>query len=334
MKQVKDIHFDTRAKTMMTLWLSFALILLSAPLRAATDYTIQTIPNTHLSDKNNYVSNPDGILNAADIQYINRALKQLEDSLSIEVAVVAVESIGNNDARQFATELFKYWGIGKKGEDNGLLIQLVTEPSQRSVVFETGYGLEGVLPDAICYRLQQQYMMDDLKAGRFSTGMLNGVMAVKDYLMASDYERRQMVGASGTTESDMDNSIIYILLLAIVGFPILILIISVLSFKHKHRKRICPNCGHKTFSYVRRETITKATHSAEGLAVDIYRCTNCGYTERKNQKINRLQNSAGPIIFGTGGGLGRGGGFGGGFGGGGGSWGGGRSGGGGSISRF
>lgn len=331
MKHIKHICFEPPVRKLTVILLFLGVLLLPGYSRAAKEYTIQTIPNTHLSDKNNYVSNPDGILNATDIQYINRALKQLEDSLSIEVAVVAVESIGNNDARQFATELFKYWGLGKKGEDNGLLIQLVTEPSQRSVVFETGYGLEGVLPDAICYRLQQQYMMDDLKAGRYSTGMLNGVMAVKDYLMASDYERRQMVGESDSSD---DTTALYLVLIAIVGFPVFILILSVLSYRHKHRKRICPNCGQKTFSYVGRETVTKATYRAEGLAVDIYRCTNCGYTERKNHTINRLRQSAGPIIFGTGGGLGRGGGFGGGGFGGGGSWGGGRSGGGGSISRF
>ena len=122
-------------------------------MRAAADYTIETIPNVRLSDRYNHVSNPDAIIRPDDVARINRLLQTVEDSLGIEVAVVAVESIGENDARMFATDLFQHWGLGKKGEDNGLLIQLVT--GQRAVVFETGYGLEGVLPDAICYRLQQ-----------------------------------------------------------------------------------------------------------------------------------------------------------------------------------
>lgn len=308
-------------------WRLLLLFFLCLPLRVlAKEYTVKTIPNTHLSDKNNYVSNPDGILNETDIQKINQTLKVLEDSLVIEVAVVAVESIGNEDARQFATALFQYWGLGKKGEDNGLLLQLVTEPSQRSIVFETGYGLEGVLPDAICYRIQQRYMIDDLKAGQYSQGMVNGVTAVKDYLMASDYERSEMLGTSPTE----DEGGLWLILLAVMGAPVLILLFSLVASSHKHRKMICPNCGQKTFSYAGRETVTKPTLRSEGLAVDIYRCSNCGYTERKNQTLNRLRQSAGPIIIG-GGGFGRGGG--GSFGGGG-SWGGGRSGGGGSISRF
>ncbi|MDL2208634.1 TPM domain-containing protein [Parabacteroides sp. OttesenSCG-928-O15] len=302
----------------------FLLLVLSLPVVMATDYTVKTVPNTKLTDRNSYVSNPDGILSATDVQAINRTLRQLEDSLGVEVAVVALGSIGGNDARQFATDLFKAWGIGKKGEDNGLLIQLITEPSQRSVVFETGYGLEGVLPDAICKRIQQQYMMDDLRAGEYSAGLLNGVMAVRDYLLASDLERSEMVGGD---EEDLGEMFLVIFLIFV--FPLLILVFAVFAYAWKRRRRTCPRCGKKTLRYVKRETLRAATYQAEGLAVDVYRCTNCGYTQNENHTISRLHRSSGPIIVGGGSG-----GFGGGFGGGGGSWGGGRSGGGGSISRF
>ncbi|MDF9830815.1 TPM domain-containing protein [Parabacteroides sp. PF5-6] len=316
-------------QTKVLLWLLFLLLL---PVNRATgaEYKLKTIPNTRLTDRNNHVSNPDGILLPADVLYINQALQLLEDSLGIEVAVVAVESIGQNDARQFATDLFQLWGLGKAKEDNGLLIQLITEPTQRSIVFETGYGLEGVLPDAICYRIQQNYMIAELRAGNYSAGLLNGVMAVKDYLLASDYERVQMVGA----EEGEDAVPFYIFLLITAGFPLLILVVSVWAYKYKHRKRICPNCGQKTFAYVRREIVTQASYRAEGLAVDIYRCTHCGHTDRKNHILSKLHQSTGPVIIGSGGSFGSGGGgsFGGGFGGG--SWGGGSSGGGGSISRF
>lgn len=292
----------------------------------AKEYTLQTVPNVRLTDRNNYVSNPDGIISPADARAINIALRSLEDSLGIEVAVVALESIGDNDARMFATELFRHWGIGK-ADDNGLLVQLITDPSQRSVVFETGYGLEGVLPDAICYRLQQQYMIPDMRDGNFSGGMLNGILAVKEYLLASDYERSEMVGS---TSSDGEGDF-WIFLALIFGAPVLILLIAVAVYSTKYRKRRCPRCGQKTLVYVGRETLRKPTYQAAGMAVDKYRCTNCGYTENKNHPIDRLHRSAGPIVIGGGGfGSGR---SGGGFSGGG-SFGGGRSGGGGSISRF
>ena len=248
----------------------------------------------------------------------------MEDSLGIEVAVVAVNSIGDQDARMFATDLFKHWGLGQKSKDNGLLIQLVTEPSQRSVVFETGYGIEGVLPDAICYRLQQRYMMPDLKAGDYSAGMLKGVMAVTKYLMSSDYERAGMTGNRSSSSSDDDFMWIFVVgIIGMIGFSAFIAYL-------KYRPKACPRCGKKTFVYMGQQVIREATRFSEGLAEDVYRCKSCGYTEKKNRTIDRIhRGGGGPIIMGGGGGFG---GFSGG--GGGGSWGGGSSGGGGSISRF
>lgn len=301
-----------------------ALMLLLAcmclvPLWAATDYTVQTIPNVRLSDKSNHVSNPDGILSQPDVTRINQWLNLLEDSLGIEVAVVAVERIGDNDAREFATDLFKHWGLGQKQRDNGLLIQLVTEPQQRSVVFETGYGIEGVLPDAICYRLQQRYMIPAMREGNYSQGMLQGVEAVSQYLLSSDYKRGELLG-----ESDDDDDWIVVggALLFMVGFFGLAIAIAAL----KYRKRTCPQCGQKAFAYEGDKVIRKATTLAEGLSEEVYRCKRCGYTERHQHNTPRIRRSGGggPIIMGGGGG----------FGGGGGSWGGGSSGGGGSISRF
>ena len=100
---------------------------------AAKDYSIETIPNVRLSNRLNHVSNPDGIITPDDAARINQLLNVVEDSLGIEVAVVAVNSIGDQDARMFATDLFKHWGLGQKSKDNGLLIQLVTDlPNVRS----------------------------------------------------------------------------------------------------------------------------------------------------------------------------------------------------------
>lgn len=293
---------------------------------AVKEYTIESIPNVRLSNRLNHVSNPDGIIQPEDVIRMNQLLTVVEDSLGIEVAVVAVESIGDNSPRMFATDLFKHWGLGKKGTDNGLLIQLVTDPSQRSVVFETGYGLEGVLPDAICYRLQQRYMIPDLKEGNYSAGMLKGVAAVKHFLMTSDYERAAMTGRRQLPANNGTDSLSLWLFSAM---SVLFLGVIVFAGYLKRRPRICPRCGKKSFVYRGRQTIMSPTYYSEGVEEDIFRCSNCGYEHRNRHTIDRLhRGGGGPIIFG-GGGMG-------GFSGGssGGSWGGGSSGGGGAESRF
>ncbi|MCC8154092.1 MAG: TPM domain-containing protein [Tannerellaceae bacterium] len=304
-------------------------LLFSYTIISGAEYSLETIPNVRLSNRNYYVSNPDGIISQTDVNRINSTLRSLEDSLSIEVAVVAVGSIGINEPRMFATDLFQKWGIGKKADDNGLLILLITDPSQRSVVFETGYGLEGVLPDAICYRLQQRYMIPLMREGNFSEGMAEGVAAVSEYLKASDYERAEIAGGkTPLTDSELPIGLLVLIFL----FPVGIMVLALYANYLKHRKRKCPNCGKKTFRYIKTETVQAATTRSAGIAEEIYRCSNCGYTERKRKNINRLNGGGGmgPVIFGGMGGLGDGR-SGGGFGG---SFGGGRSGGGGSISRF
>lgn len=331
MNNLKEIRPAGRRLTTVLLAGLFIFLLLPLQLLAVKDYTTGTVPNVRLQDRYNHVSNPDGIINSQDAQRINQLLQIVEDSLGIEVAVVAIEGIGDNDARMFATELFQHWGLGKKNKDNGLLIQLVTEPSQRSVVFETGYGIEGILPDAICNRLQQRYMIPELKAGNYSAGMLKGVTALKDYLMASDYERGEMTGTNSNNNSPSMEDSFFLWFIIAAMFIVPIGFIVFISYR-KYRPKICPKCGQKTFVYAGQQIVQRATYQSEGLAVDVYRCKNCGYTEKKNRTISKLHRTVPPIIVG---GSRRGGGFGGGFGGGGGgSWGGGRSGGGGSISRF
>lgn len=157
---------------------SLFLLIIIFPFLGATgkDYTIDNLPNVHLKNKFNYVSNPDGILSETAVGRIDTLLFGLEQRTSAEVAVVVVRSIGNLDIKEFAIQLFESWGIGKKEKDNGLLILFVE--NQRKITFETGYGIEGVLPDMLCKRIQVQQMLPAFKTGDYDRGMIAGITAV------------------------------------------------------------------------------------------------------------------------------------------------------------
>ena len=116
------------------------LLLLFVPLLRAVEYTPAQVPNVHQTDGRRFVSNPDGILSPETVDTLDRTLFGLQEATTSEVAVVALQSIGQADTDLFATELFTQWGIGKKN-DNGLLVLLVLD--QRRITFRTGYGLEG-----------------------------------------------------------------------------------------------------------------------------------------------------------------------------------------------
>jgi len=142
----------------------------------ATDYTVTSIPNPKTTNVHSFVSNPDGILKVETVQQINVYLDSLQAQTGAEVALVAVNSIGGNEIKPFATDLFKAWGIGKAKQDNGLLVLFVL--GDKKVTFETGYGLEGILPDAICKRIQYQSMVPEFKKGNYDAGLLAGIQRI------------------------------------------------------------------------------------------------------------------------------------------------------------
>ena len=152
-----------------------SLLLLVCPLIRAIEYTVDKVPNVHLDDGRRFVSNPDGILSAETVNTLDQMLFSLQEANTSEVAVVALQSIGDNDIDDFATDLFTRWGIGKQN-DNGLLVLLVLD--QRRITFRTGYGIEGILPDAICKRIQTQYVIPQFKQGDYDKGILDGMNVI------------------------------------------------------------------------------------------------------------------------------------------------------------
>ncbi len=142
-------------------------------------YTVETVPNPKNSGTG-YVSDPDKFLTNQDVANLNTILTQLEDSATAQVAIVMLGSIGEQNPKEFATALFNHWGIGQADNDNGLLIISVMD--QRRTEFETGYGMEAVLPDAICYRIGMQELVPHYKVGNYGTGLLAAVTRIKNRL--------------------------------------------------------------------------------------------------------------------------------------------------------
>lgn len=292
------------------------ILLWAQPATAQHVYTIDNVPNPRLSDSRNSVSNPDGTLSASTVARINSELAELQQTTSIEVAVVVVESIGQMPVEDFGIGLFRKWGIGRKDKDNGLLILLIT--GDRIVRFEVGYGLEGDMTDAMSKRIQTQRMLPYLRIGDWDGAALAAVGAVKEILTDPNSDLRMQA------QADERRSILVPLFL-VFGAAILIMIIA-LIFERRARK--CPRCG-ATMKVVDEKTYKISPTTTQ--IITTLKCPNCGYTTTKK----RTQNIGGAIAGGMMGGMmmgGFGGGRGGGFGGG--SFGGGSAGGGGATTRF
>ncbi|MFZ5972175.1 MAG: TPM domain-containing protein [Bacteroidota bacterium] len=138
-------------------------------------YTIETVPNQKVL-ANHLVSNPDGILSAETEALLNQKLDSLEQTSSAQIAVVLLHSIGEESEFDFAQALFRHWGIGQAQNDNGLLILFVED--KRVIRFHTGFGLEGILPDVVCKRIQMEKMVPRFKEGDVDGGLVAGVNEV------------------------------------------------------------------------------------------------------------------------------------------------------------
>lgn len=181
-------------------------------------YTVETVPNVQLTDARAFVSNPDQILSANTVATLDSMLYHLRQTNSSEFVVVAINSIGDADPRTFATALFQKWGIGRKEKDNGLLLLFVKD--QRRALTEVGYGLEGILPDAINKRLMMKYMFPYFKTGDYNQGMIDGVRAFITYMTTDEANQELMVAAPAKKDTINWGVVIfwYIVVSLLVGF--------------------------------------------------------------------------------------------------------------------
>lgn len=143
-------------------------------------FSIEQIVNPKTSCANCYVANQDAILSSSATDSLNQILHTLNQKTGIEIAVVAIEGEQTTSAREVSMELFDAWKIGKKGEDNGIII-ILTKAS-REVFIRTGYGVEGILTDALSTRIVNNYMIPYFKKGQWDEGFILGVEQVVSLL--------------------------------------------------------------------------------------------------------------------------------------------------------
>lgn len=163
-----------------------------------------------------------GVIAPLDEEELEQKLLQYEQTSSTQIAVVTVRSIGDYDVAQYGTELFKKWGIGQKGKDNGVLI--LASVDDRKVNITTGRGLEGALPDITAGKIIRNEIVPEFRAeegsGGYESRYYRGFSKAADAVIAAT--KGEYVADETTVRGD-DGGGIGIL-------PIAILIIIVVVF--------------------------------------------------------------------------------------------------------
>ena len=110
-------------------------------------------------------------------------IQELKEKTGAEIAVVTIASIAPHDEKEYARMLFDSWRPGKKGKDSGVLILLAIK--ERRWRIETGYGVEGILPDGLCGEIGRNYMIPYFKSGDYGKGLYNGVVRLTHIIATS-----------------------------------------------------------------------------------------------------------------------------------------------------
>lgn len=171
---------------------------------AAKPYGIGDVPNVHLADSTRFVSNPDGILSERGRARADSLLHRLAIHTGAEVVAVVVDDIDpNSDIDDFATDLFRAWGLGKKDTNNGGL--LLVAANRRKYVFRTGSGLEGLIPDGLAGSIMRREMRPRFRKGDYDGGIITTLSAISDILSSPEGAaeiRSKYANNSGSSNSE------------------------------------------------------------------------------------------------------------------------------------
>lgn len=180
---------------------------------------LSPIPGTNIHDFANILVNE---------ALLDNRVETLYQRTGVEMAVVTVPDLDNQSIEMYAVKLFEDWGIGKKGEDKGLLLLISLDP--REMRLEVGYGLEGALPDSFV-GVNLQRMVGPALANNDINGIVQFVDVLENRIIgqgdqAEIPEGTQRQNNEGYNESDVERNPLGGLTLFVI-----VVVLVVLDFK-------------------------------------------------------------------------------------------------------
>jgi len=177
---------------------------------------------------NIYVQDYSKVLSANTKATIMAYSQAIAARTKAQLVVVTIPTLNGDALEDYATSLYRSWGIGDKEKNNGVLLLVVTKDRKSRI--EVGYGLEGALPDGLTGRIQDQYMIPSFKQGNYDKGILNGYSALVGTVLKEYKIDPQSLNVQALPQASQDNSAqedsgsMVLNIALIVGFIILLIV--------------------------------------------------------------------------------------------------------------
>ena len=119
-------------------------------------------------------------------------VQNFEQNSTTQIAIVTLNSLENKSIEELSLEIARGYKLGQKDSDNGVL--LVVAPNEKKVRIEVGYGLEGVLTDAISSQIINSMMIPEFKNDNMSEGIKRGVLAIIKVASGEEFRSKFSLG--------------------------------------------------------------------------------------------------------------------------------------------
>jgi uncharacterized protein len=119
-----------------------------------------------------------GLLSSEAAQRIEARLEAYEKKTGHQIALLTVPSLEGDPIEDFGIRVAGAWKLGRSGQDDGAI--LIISKGDRAYRIETGYGLEGDLPDALVGRIGRERLIPAFRRGDYEGGIdgaLGGMIA-------------------------------------------------------------------------------------------------------------------------------------------------------------
>lgn len=158
------------------------------------------------------------LIDASTEQALVRRLEAFEAKSSDQIVVATVPGLAGEAIEPYANRLFRAWGLGQAGEDNGILLLVARD--DRKMRIEVGYGLEGTLTDLHAKLIIEETMVPAFRSGDFSGGISR---AVDDIILVLEGNGAELEERAARNRKGSDNLpppivVIFIAIWAILFF--------------------------------------------------------------------------------------------------------------------
>ena len=116
------------------------------------------------------------ILSQATVDALEKQLVAYQDSTSNEIAILTITSLDGDALEDYSMRVVEKWKLGKDKKDNGVLLLIVVDDHKMRI--ETGYGLEGVLTDAMSSRIIRNELAPHFRQNQYGEGVVAGINAI------------------------------------------------------------------------------------------------------------------------------------------------------------